>query len=76
MAVAFALKYQQSVQSLILASGYYYPTVRADVLVLSGPSIPVLGDVAQAHLVADPRQTDVAAVAAKAFWPKPGAHKV
>ena len=45
VAVALALKYQQSVQSLILASGYYYPTVRADVMVLSGPSIPVFGDV-------------------------------
>ena len=45
VAVALALKYPQSVQSLILASGYYYPTVRADTLVLSAPSIPVLGDV-------------------------------
>src|SRR5688572_10233970 len=45
VAVALALKYPQSVQSLILASGYYYPTVRADTLILSAPSIPVLGDV-------------------------------
>ena len=45
VAVALALKYPQSVQSLILASGYYYPTVRADTLILSPPSVPVLGDV-------------------------------
>ncbi len=45
VAVALALKYPESVQSLILASGYYYPTVRADTLILSAPSIPVLGDV-------------------------------
>jgi pimeloyl-ACP methyl ester carboxylesterase len=45
VAVALALNYQQRVQGLILASGYYYPTFRADVLVLSAPSIPVLGDI-------------------------------
>jgi pimeloyl-ACP methyl ester carboxylesterase len=28
---------------LILASGYYYPTVRADVLVLSPPALPLIG---------------------------------
>ena len=45
VAVALAVKYPQSVQSLVLASGYYYPTVRADTLILSAPSVPVLGDV-------------------------------
>ena len=45
VAVALALKYPQSVQSLVLASGYYYPTVRVDTLILSAPSVPVLGDV-------------------------------
>src|SRR6266481_2697762 len=30
---------------LVLASGYYFPTVRADVLALSGPAIPGLGDI-------------------------------
>src|SRR5215207_5584438 len=33
------------VKALVLASGYYYPTVRADVVALSGPAVPVLGDV-------------------------------
>lgn len=45
VAVALALNHQQRVQSLILASGYYYPTVRVDAVVLSAPSIPVLGDI-------------------------------
>ena len=45
VAVALALKHPQSVQSLVLASGYYYPTVRADTLFLSAPSVPVFGDV-------------------------------
>jgi pimeloyl-ACP methyl ester carboxylesterase len=45
VAVALALKYPHSIRALILASGYYYPTVRADVLVLSPPAMPLIGDI-------------------------------
>jgi pimeloyl-ACP methyl ester carboxylesterase len=45
VAVALALKYPNNIRALILASGYYYPTVRPDVLVLSPPAIPLIGDV-------------------------------
>jgi len=45
VAVALALKHEPMVKALVLASGYYYPTVRADVVALSGPAVPVLGDV-------------------------------
>jgi pimeloyl-ACP methyl ester carboxylesterase len=45
VAVALALQYEPMVKALVLASGYYYPTVRADVVALSGPAVPVLGDV-------------------------------
>jgi pimeloyl-ACP methyl ester carboxylesterase len=45
VAVALALKYPRDVQALILASGYYYPTARADVLVLSPPALPLIGDI-------------------------------
>jgi pimeloyl-ACP methyl ester carboxylesterase len=44
VAIALALKYPAAVQGLILASGYYYPSVRADVVVQSPPAIPVIGD--------------------------------
>jgi pimeloyl-ACP methyl ester carboxylesterase len=30
---------------LVLVSGYYYPTARADVVLLSPPAIPLLGDI-------------------------------
>jgi hypothetical protein len=33
VAIALALKYPRDIHGLILASGYYYPTVRLDVLV-------------------------------------------
>ena len=45
VAVALALNYPRNVRALILASGYYYPTIRADVLVLSPPALPLVGDV-------------------------------
>jgi pimeloyl-ACP methyl ester carboxylesterase len=43
VAVALAAKHSAMVQALVLASGYYFPTFRADVLALSGPAIPGLG---------------------------------
>src|SRR5829696_5883550 len=45
VAVALALKHESMVKALVLASGYYYPTVRADVVALSGPAVPILGDI-------------------------------
>jgi pimeloyl-ACP methyl ester carboxylesterase len=45
VAVALALRYPRNVKALILASGYYYPTARADVLLLSPPAVPLIGDI-------------------------------
>ncbi len=45
VAIALALKYPQAVSALILASGYYYPSIRADVIALSQPAVPVIGDI-------------------------------
>ncbi len=44
VAVALALRHPEAVAGLVLASGYYYPTVRSDVALLSGPAVPVIGD--------------------------------
>ena len=44
VALALAVKYPQEVQALILASGYYYPKARADVVILSPPAVPLIGD--------------------------------
>ena len=40
VAVALALTYPNLVQGLVLASGYYYPTLRPDVVALSAPAVP------------------------------------
>jgi pimeloyl-ACP methyl ester carboxylesterase len=44
VALALAIKSTQHVQALVLASGYYYPNARADVVILSPPAIPLIGD--------------------------------
>ena len=45
VAVALALNHPQSVRSLVLLSGFYFPRFRLDVLLASPPAIPVIGDV-------------------------------
>lgn len=45
VAVALASRYPSFVEALVLASGYYFPTARADVVALSSPAIPGLGDI-------------------------------
>ena len=45
VAVALALRSPELVRGLVLASGYYYPSVRADVVTMSAPAFPVFGDV-------------------------------
>jgi pimeloyl-ACP methyl ester carboxylesterase len=57
---ALALRYPQAVSGLVLASGYYYPSARVDAAVMSGPAVPLLGDIA--------RYT-VAPIATRLMWP-------
>ncbi|GEP11235.1 alpha/beta fold hydrolase [Methylobacterium gnaphalii] len=45
VAVALALQAPHLVRSLVLASGYYYPTLRADAALASPAAIPIIGDV-------------------------------
>jgi pimeloyl-ACP methyl ester carboxylesterase len=45
VAVALALQFPARVRGLVLTSGYYFPTARLDVPLLSPPAIPVIGDV-------------------------------
>jgi pimeloyl-ACP methyl ester carboxylesterase len=51
LAVALALRHPQAVGSLVLASGYYYPTARPDFLAMSWPASPVIGTLIR-HTVA------------------------
>jgi pimeloyl-ACP methyl ester carboxylesterase len=58
VALAYALRYP--VERLVLASGYYYPSVRLDAPLLVPPAIPVIGDLL--------RYT-VSPLLARALWP-------
>jgi pimeloyl-ACP methyl ester carboxylesterase len=44
VALSMALEVPDFVRGLVLLSGYYYPSLRLDVPMLSGPAIPLLGD--------------------------------
>jgi len=44
VALALALDHPEAVSGLVLLSGYYRPTLRADVPLFSLPAIPVIGD--------------------------------
>jgi pimeloyl-ACP methyl ester carboxylesterase len=44
VAVSMALQFPDDVRSLVLMSGYYYPSMRMDAVLGSLPAIPVIGD--------------------------------
>ena len=44
VALALGLNHPDAVRGLVLLSGYYYPTLRADVLFSAPTAIPILGD--------------------------------
>jgi pimeloyl-ACP methyl ester carboxylesterase len=44
-ALAMALDTPREVRGLVLIGGYYFPTARTDVALLTPPAIPVIGDV-------------------------------
>ena len=44
VALALGLNHPDAVKALVLLSGYYYPTLRADVLFSAPTAIPILGD--------------------------------
>lgn len=44
VAIALGVQKDYPIRGLVLASGYYFPTGRLDVWLMSGPAIPVLGD--------------------------------
>jgi pimeloyl-ACP methyl ester carboxylesterase len=44
VAIALALRSDCAVSGLVLASGYYFPTLRMDFWLMSGPAVPLIGD--------------------------------
>jgi pimeloyl-ACP methyl ester carboxylesterase len=71
VAVALALQAPTLVSSLVLGSGYYYPTLRADVLLQSPPAIPLLGDVMRYTISPPIARLMLPRTIRKAFEPMP-----
>jgi len=71
VAVALALRHPDRVRGLVLASGYYYPEPRADVLPLSSPSIPIIGDVIRLTIAPLLSRLMWPAMLRKIFGPRP-----
>jgi pimeloyl-ACP methyl ester carboxylesterase len=61
VAAALGVRHPGSVRALVLASGYYYPSLRPDAAALSGPAIPILGDILRYTL---------APLVGRALWPR------
>jgi pimeloyl-ACP methyl ester carboxylesterase len=71
VAVALVLRGDYSVRTLVLASGYYFPTWRLDVWLLSGPAVPILGDLFRYTLAPIISFTILPAMLRKIFEPHP-----
>ena len=53
VALAWALQAPQEIASLVLASGYYYPSTRLDAALVTPAAVPILGDLLN-HTVSPP----------------------
>src|SRR4029078_791988 len=69
VAIALALKYPECVRSLVLTSGYYYPSARVDILALAQPAAPVVGDVIRYSVSPVLSRLMWPRMTRKAFWP-------
>ncbi|HLH48169.1 MAG TPA: alpha/beta hydrolase, partial [Roseiarcus sp.] len=71
VAVALALKNPGLVRGLVLVSGYYYPTFRPDVVLLSLPATPLVGHVFRLTLSPLIARLMWPLLMAKMFGPRP-----
>jgi pimeloyl-ACP methyl ester carboxylesterase len=75
VAVALGLQHPSLVEGLILASGYYFPSVRPDFVALSTPAIPGFGDVLSQTLSPLISRLMWPLLIKKIFGPKPAPRK-
>jgi pimeloyl-ACP methyl ester carboxylesterase len=71
VAVALGLRGDYAVRGLVLVSGYYSPTWRLDVWLLSGPAVPIVGDVFRYTLAPIISLAILPAMLRKIFGPHP-----
>jgi pimeloyl-ACP methyl ester carboxylesterase len=71
VAASLALTAPDLVRGLVLASGYFYPTARADVPLATPPAIPLIGDLLRYTLVPPLARLLLPRIYAKIFGPSP-----
>ena len=71
VAIALALHKEYQIRGLVLASGYYFPTVRFDVWMMSGPAIPVFGDLLRYTIAPILSWAALPGLTRKLFAPRP-----
>jgi pimeloyl-ACP methyl ester carboxylesterase len=71
VALEWALRHPGSVSALTLVSGYHYPTIRPDVVLLAGPSVPVVGDLLRFTIVPVLARLSWPRIVRKLFRPSP-----
>ena len=71
VAVAIGLHDNYPVRGLVLASGYYFPTRRLDFWMMSGPAVPVLGDLMRYTVAPIVSWVTLPALLRKLFSPRP-----
>jgi pimeloyl-ACP methyl ester carboxylesterase len=70
-ALELALLHPEFVSRLVLASGYYYPTARTDVLVGGQPAIPLIGDLMRFTISPLLTRALWPRMVRRLFWPNP-----
>jgi pimeloyl-ACP methyl ester carboxylesterase len=71
VALALAIKHRDSIAGLVLASGYYFPTPRADTVLFAPPAIPVFGDLLRYTIAPLIGEALAPRLIARMFAPKP-----
>jgi pimeloyl-ACP methyl ester carboxylesterase len=71
VALSMALEVPDFVRGLVLLSGYYYPSLRLDVPVMSPPAIPLIGDLLRYTITPIMQRLTWRFGASRAFSPQP-----
>jgi pimeloyl-ACP methyl ester carboxylesterase len=71
VAVALGLRSDYPVRGLVLASGNYFPTARLDFWLMSGPAIPIVGDILRYTIAPILSLAILPALLRKIFAPRP-----
>jgi pimeloyl-ACP methyl ester carboxylesterase len=71
VALALAFNHPDMLRGIVLLSGYYYPTLRTDVLLSLPPAIPVIGDLLRFTMSPFLSAAMLPRLSAKMFAPRP-----